>query len=244
MLGLWDAAKKKFPKETGDMIRLWEDSWHTSRSLTIAALAVIFLVFGVGGFVVGRQFGTTNISGPTIYNNITPTSAKNADALVTYGSTSSLGKSKVEGPIGPSTPRLLEDNGTANQGDFQIVDKDAPPRAPLPWPGTEFSSLSDAALKKAALEMAAKIRWLGLDLSSDRSKHAELIKQFMDEDRGTAAALAEEILARQKIYPPYAFQMRVMYPLALRGAFAGPNPLMDAAVFLEDRARMLPDADK
>jgi hypothetical protein len=104
--------------------------------------------------------------------------------------------------------------------------------------------LSNAKLKKLSLDFASQIRVLVFDGDGKKSSRGELEKKFMNEFRGKGAALAEEILARQKIYPPYTFQMKVMYPLALQGHFAGPNPIADAAVFLEDRARMLPDDNK
>lgn len=167
-------------------------------------------------------------------------------AVITSGPTSSQGKSTVGQIIGTNSPRAVLDQGKANQYDIGVVSDGSvpiPPPAPLPWPGTEYSKLSNVELKKLALSVASQMRWLAVDWDTNRtgSSRSDLETTFYEKFRGNGAALAEEILARQSIFPPYTFQTKIMYPLALQGHFAGPNPIADAAVFLEDRARMLPD---
>lgn len=162
-----------------------------------------------------------------------------------YANTASGARLEIGKAVG-TIPRIVEDHGKNNTVIVGETNDGSVPLSapiPLPWTGTEFSKLSNPELKKLALDTSSKMRWFAVDWNNGRSRtnHSDLESKFLDEFRGTGAALAEEILARQKIFPPYTFQMQVMYPLALQGHFAGPNPIADAAVFLEDRARMLPD---
>ena len=63
-MGFWaavDWAKTKFPKEYRLMMRLWKESWQTSRTISILALSVPIVIFLVVGFFAGKMFNTTNI---------------------------------------------------------------------------------------------------------------------------------------------------------------------------------------
>src|ERR1700722_8714213 len=64
-----ELAKKRYPREWRHMRRLWALSWRIAPGFMGVALFVLVLIVGVPSFLIGRQFGTTNI-----YNNI-PVSA-------------------------------------------------------------------------------------------------------------------------------------------------------------------------
>ncbi len=177
---------------------------------------------------------------PITPHRTTTESPSQSMGVINYGETSSQGKSSVGTIVGKNPPVALVDKGKGNVGVFDVISDGSvpiPPKTPLPWPGTEFSKLSNIQLKKLALAKASQIRTFALKWDHSDALQSEFSEKF----RGTGAALAEEILARQNIFPPYTFQVQLMYPIALQGHFAGPNPVADVAVFLEDRARMLPD---
>jgi hypothetical protein len=54
-----DWLRKRFPRESQHMIRLWAASWRISRPITIAAIILISIPAAVVAFFVGKQFTIT-----------------------------------------------------------------------------------------------------------------------------------------------------------------------------------------